>query len=214
MGHRFQVLNRQRCHDGYLKLDRYRLRHALYEGDMSAVVDRECLLRGLAVAVLPYDPDTDQVLLVEQFRVGAMEDERGAWILETIAGMAEPGEPPREVAVRESREEAGIELGTMELIADYLPSPGGSNERVKLYCGAFQSEGAGGVYGVDDEHEDIQALVLPLDEALGMVDDRVIRAAMPLVALQWLARHRKRLQRQWAEQPWHQTLWEMDTDGD
>lgn len=207
MSHRFQIQQRQRLHDGYLKVDRFRLRHGLYEGGYSETVQRECMLRGHAVAVLPYDPVADCVLLVEQFRIGALEDERGAWILETIAGMAEPGEAPQTVARRESEEEAGIQLGELELIADYLPSPGCSDERVRLYCGVFDSQDAGGVFGLDEEQEDIHALVLPLDEALDMADDRVIRSAMPLIGLQWLARHRRRLRERWRDADWREALW-------
>ncbi len=210
MTHRYKIHSRERCHDGFLRLDRFQVSHALYAGGMSPVLTRECLLRGVAVGVLPYDPDRDQVLLVEQFRIGAVEDARGAWILETIAGLAEAGEDPVDVARRESQEEAGVELGEMELVADYLPSPGACTERALLYCARFDSDGAGGIYGLDEEHEDIRAEVYSAEEAIGMAADRVIRSAMPVIALQWLALNRRRLREAWTDGSWQEALWEND----
>ena len=48
-----------------------------------------------AVAVLPYDPVADAVLLIEQFRIGTMLDLRSPWSLEPIAGIIEAGETIR-----------------------------------------------------------------------------------------------------------------------
>ncbi len=207
MAHRYEILARERCHEGYLRLDRVHLRHALFEGGMSPALSRECLVRGLAVAVLPYDPQRDEVVLVEQFRVGGIDDPRGAWITETIAGMAELGEEPGSVAVREAQEEAGLTIHDLRLIADYLPSPGGSSERVMLYCARCDTRGAGGIHGLDEEHEDIWAHVLPTDEALGLVAEGHMRAAMPIIALQWLALNRRQLQEEWAGGDWTAGLW-------
>ncbi len=210
MTHRYKIHSRERGYEGFLRVDKFQISHALYGGGMSPVLTRECLMRGVAVGVLPYDPERDTVLLVEQFRIGALEDERGAWIVETIAGLAEPGEEPMAVARRESMEEAGIEVAELELIADYLPSPGACTERALLYCGRFDSRGAGGVFGLDEEHEDIRAEVYPVEEAIRMVEDRVIRSAMPIIALQWLAAHRRRLREAWTDGNWQEALWEND----
>ena len=207
MAHRYEILRREPCHDGYLRLERVHLRHALFEGGMTPELSRECLIRGLAVAVLPYDPEREELVLVEQFRVGAVDDPRGAWITETIAGMAEPGEDPREVATREAWEEAQVEVADLRLVADYLPSPGGSNERVLLFCGRCSTAGAGGIHGLDSENEDIRAHVLPADEALEEARTGRYRAAMPLIALQWLALNRQRLREAWTEGGWAEHLW-------
>ncbi len=213
MAHRFEILAREPRHDGFLRLDRVRLRHALFEGGMTPELTRECLVRGLAVTVLPYDPVRDEVVLVEQFRVGAIDDQRGAWVTETIAGIAEPGEEPRDVAVREAWEEAGTRIDDLRLIADYLPSPGGSTERVMLYCARCDTEGVGGVHGLDEEHEDIWAHAVPADEAIDQVAGGHYRAAMPIIALQWLALNRQRLREEWTGgDGWPEGLWGLDAD--
>ncbi|MBK5936897.1 MAG: NUDIX domain-containing protein [Halorhodospira halophila] len=210
MAHRFEILGRDPCHEGFLRLDRIRLRHARFEGGMTPELTRECLVRGLAVGVLPYDPERDEVILVEQFRVGAIDDNRGAWITETIAGIAEPGEDPRTVAIREAREEANVVIEDLRPIADYLPSPGGSTERVVLYCARCDTSEAGGVHGLDEEHEDIWTHVLPADEAIGQVAEGHYRAAMPVIALQWLALNRRRLREEWTEGAWSDHLWSAE----
>src|SRR5690606_18113993 len=62
-----EILDRQTAYQGFYRLDRYRLRHRLHRGGWSRVIARENFDRGRAVAVLPYDPDNDTVVVVEQF---------------------------------------------------------------------------------------------------------------------------------------------------
>ena len=88
----FEILRRVRLHNGFLPLVAFRLKHQLFAGGWTPALDRERIERGQAVAVLPYDPVNDRVVLVEQFRVGAMNDSRGPWLLEIAAGLLEPDE--------------------------------------------------------------------------------------------------------------------------
>ncbi len=57
-----------------LEFDVLTLKHRLFEGGWSREVERELFVRPAAVAVLPYDPERGRVVLVEQFRVGALDD--------------------------------------------------------------------------------------------------------------------------------------------
>ncbi|BAU58305.1 NUDIX domain-containing protein [Halorhodospira halochloris] len=208
MAHRYEILQRECFFKGaIMSMERIRLRHALFAGGMTPELTRECLVRDLAVAVLPYDPERDEVVLVEQFRVGCIDDPRGAWLIETVAGIAEAGEEPRSVAYREAQEEAGLEISDLELIADYLPSPGGSTERVMIYCGRCDSSQAGGVHGLAGENEDILSHVLGADEAIEQALSGGMRSAMPIIALQWLALNRQRLRKEWTGGSWSESLW-------
>ena len=65
------LLEHEVCYQGYFRLDRYRLRHRLFDGDWGPEICREVLERGHAAAVLPYDAERDEVVLIEQFRAGA-----------------------------------------------------------------------------------------------------------------------------------------------
>lgn len=194
---RVEVLERERVYDGFIPVDRLRLRHALFGGGLSDVLVRELYAHRLCVGVLPYDPARDTVVLVEQFRVGALEMPAGPWLMEVIAGMVEPGESAESVAHRESAEEADCRLQALWPICEYVVTPGVSSETVQLYCARTDSGGLGGVHGKAEEGEDIRVHVAALDEALAMINAGVIHAAMPIIALQWLALNREPVRDAW-----------------
>jgi len=191
------ILQREVCYEGFFRMEKYRLRHRLYSGEMSPVMERELFERGHAAAVLLYDPKRDAVVLLEQFRIGALHAEGGPWLLEIVAGMIEPGEAPDVVAIREAEEEAGCRILQLAHICDYLVSPGGTSERISLYCGRVDSEGVGGIYGLDEEHEDIRVRTVTFAEMWSCFERGEINSASPIIALQWLAMHRQRLQNEW-----------------
>lgn len=193
----WQILEHDSVYQGYFRVDRYRLRHTLFEGGWSETIQREVFERGHAVAVLPYDPVRDTVVLIEQFRIGALAAGAagGPWLLELIAGIIEPGENPSDVARREAMEEAGCELSAVEPICDYLVSPGGTSEQTSLYWARADLGDVGGIHGLDEENEDIRVHVVDAREAITMADDGRVANAAGVIGLYWLARHRERLRR-------------------
>jgi len=198
----YEVIDRETVYEGFFQVSRFTLRHALFAGGMSETLVRERFERGNAVGVLLYDPWEDQVVLVEQFRVGAIDTDFGPWLLETVAGIVEPGESPEQVARREAMEEAACALDELEPICRYLVSPGGTSQTVQLFCAPVDSrdlrlEG----HGHPDEGEDIRLQVLPAEAAIGLVETGGVDAAMPIIALQWLALNRDRLQSRWQAAP-------------
>src|SRR3990167_1383141 len=193
-----EVVEREACFRGFYQLDRLHLRHRLFAGDMGKLISRELFVRHDAVCVLPYDPQRDCVVLIEQFRVGALDKSVNPWLIELVAGLIDKDEQPEEVARREAVEEAGLELAELWPLTQYYPSPGGSDERVHLYVGRCDSRGAGGVHGLEEEGEDIRVLVWSLDEALAALDDGRIDNAASIIALQWLALNRDKVRERWA----------------
>lgn len=194
---KWEILDKVQCFKGFYELVRYRIRHALFRGGMGAPITRELMIRGHAAAVLPYDPITDQVLLIEQFRIGALDSAHGPWLVEVVAGLVEPGERPEEVVRREALEEAGCKLKEVTPICEYYSSPGGTTERVTLFVAHMESHGQGGIFGLEEEGEDIRAFLMYADEAIDQMERGVIDNAMSIIALQWLALHRARLKAQW-----------------
>lgn len=192
-----EILQREVRYEGFFRMEKYRLRHRLYNGEMSPVLARELFERGHAAAVLLYDPMRDALVVLEQFRIGALEAKGGPWLLEIVAGMIEPGEAPEAVAIREAEEEAGCRILQLEHICDYLVSPGGTSERISLYCGRVDSEGVEGIYGLDEEHEDIRVRTASFAEVWSCYERGELNSASPIIALQWLAMHRQRLQQEW-----------------
>lgn len=171
-------------YEGFYRMDRYTLTHQTFAGQ-SLTIQRELMDRHDAVCVLPLDLATGHVVLIEQFRVGALRLDN-PWLLELVAGLIDKDEEPEQVARREAEEEAGVELGRLHPITHYLPSPGGTNERVFLYVGEVDSQGAGGIHGLDEEGEDIRVHRVPLDQAFAWCADGTINNAASLIALQWV----------------------------
>ena len=206
-----ETLSKETPFQGFFRLDSYTLRHELFEGGMSDDMSREVFERGHAVAVVPYDPVRDELVMIEQFRSGAFaalssrfyDDDERPWLAEFVAGMIGDDEDLEDVARREVEEETGCTAQDMEFMFRYLATPGGSSETLFLYCARVDATGAGGIHGLDHEHEDIRVYTVPALEAVSWLD----RGAEPplridnsntLLALYWFRDNRDRLRRQWA----------------
>ncbi len=182
---------------GFFQVDRYKFKYQKYEGGWSSVVVRELFERGHTVAVLPYDPERDKVVLIEQFRIGAYAAGLEPWLSEAIAGIIDFGEKAEEVAHREALEEANCKLSELIKIGEFLMSPGGSSERTVMFCGRVDSRGVGGIHGLAHEGEDILAKVLPLEEALRDLAVGKIVSAYAVIPLLWLQFNKASLQAKW-----------------
>ena len=185
--------------EGFLKVDLYQFEHALFEGGTSQLISREILERGDAVAVLPYDPITDTVLLIEQIRIGAIKSKQSPWLLECIAGMTDGNEDYEAVVKKEAYEEAGLNLEQLEFMLSYLTSPGGTTERLHLYLArADLATMQSGVYGLDTEGENIKTHIMSVDDALGRLDNGEIDNAATVICMQWLALNHDKMKQKWA----------------
>ncbi|MGO4997997.1 ADP-ribose diphosphatase [Oceanisphaera sp. W20_SRM_FM3] len=174
-------------YQGFFKLLRLRLRHKLFAGGWSQEITRELFVRGHAAAVLPYDAVRDEIILVEQFRVGAVFEQGTPWLLEIVAGIVDEGETPEEVVRREAAEEAGLMLGSLTLISSYYPSPGGCSERISLFLGEVDASLAPTHGGLSDESEDIRVHRVPRMLAMQWLAEGKLDNASTIIALQWLA---------------------------
>ena len=194
----FKILSREVVYQGFFHLEKYRLKHALFAGGWSEQLDRELFRRGNCVAVLLYDPLRDEVVLIEQFRVGAIMNPEQAWLLEIVAGAIEEGESAEDVAYRESVEEAGCQIQALKVINEFYTTPGGSSEWITLFCGKVDSAGVGGIHGLDHEHEDILVRAVSFGEAYRLLEQGRINSGIPIIAIQWLALNRDALRREWS----------------
>lgn len=194
---RATVVQQETMYQGYVQIDRYRLRHTLFRGGDGPILTREIVRRGDVAAVIPVDPERDQVVLIEQFRPGAMAAGWDAWLVECVAGIIDPGENAADVARREAAEEAGCDVTELIPAARFLTTPGVSTETVELFCGRTEAAGVGGIHGLDHEGEDIRAVALPLDEAIDLLARGRIVNAITLVAMQWLSLHYAAVKAQW-----------------
>lgn len=192
-----RTLADERVFNGYFSIHRRTFQHRSFAGGWNEPVTREVFERGDAVGVLPYDPESDSLILIEQFRAGSLRDRESPWMLELVAGIIEEGEGDEAVVRREAMEEAGCELAELEPIASYYPSAGACSEHVRLFCGRVLSARVGDVLGLDDEGEDILVHRLARDEVLALLASDRINNGHTLVALQWFALHADRLRERW-----------------
>lgn len=195
MKYRWKLAAQLTLFEKYFRLDEYHVAHELYAGGFSPEITREIFERGAVVAVLPYDPARRKVILIEQFRAGAIDNPEGPWLIECVAGVIEEGEAEADVARREAEEEAGCRLRALESISRYYVSPGGTSEHCSLFCGLVDSDGVGGIHGLADENEDIRVLVVDADEAYAWLRAGRIKSSATIIALQWLQLNESRLTR-------------------
>ncbi|TOE31638.1 ADP-ribose diphosphatase [Vibrio parahaemolyticus] len=191
-----EIISKESVFEGFFKMVKYRFKHKLFAGGWSDVVEREMFARGHAAAMLPYDPKTDQVVIIEQIRIGALEHEH-PWQLEIVAGMIDRAESAEEVIRREAEEEAGITVGRVASVTSYYPSSGGCSEKLDVFVGEVDASKAYGIHGLDYEDEDIRVHVLSREQAYQWVKDGRFENGASIIALQWLQLNHQELRSQW-----------------
>ncbi|MDA9598988.1 NUDIX domain-containing protein [bacterium] len=182
----YRIESRETVFQGFFRISKLIIRHRLFGGGWSKALGRELFQRGDAVGVLLYDPRRHAIGLVEQFRAGALNDQHGPWQYEVVAGMIEPGQTPEQVAAKELQEEAGIEVEKLLPITDYLVSAGGTDEKMHMYCGLCDLHSREGVFGAEQEGEDILFQVWPYDDVMAAQAEGLLNSAALTLGLFWL----------------------------
>jgi len=175
--------------DDLFKVEEALVSFEKFDGTMSAPVRRLDLVRGDAVAAILFNRVRRRAVLIRQFRYATLSRGEG-WITETVAGLIDEGETPEQAVRRETLEEAGYEIEPPRLIACYYPTPGVTSERLFLYYAETRGEAPiakGG--GLAEEHEDIEVVELPLDEAFAELDRGAFADGKTIIGLMWLRRH-------------------------
>ncbi|MDC8833068.1 ADP-ribose diphosphatase [Alteromonas gilva] len=192
-----EIITKEPLYEGFFDMVRYDFRHKKYDGSWTETISREIFERGHAAAVLPYDPVTREFVLIEQVRVGALPTSDKPWLIEIIAGIIDEGETAENVCLREAQEEAGIELTHLTKALSYLPSPGGTTERLHIYVAATDSTKADGIHGLAEESEDILVLRVGEETVRKWLADGKIDNAASIIALQWFFMNKQTLLQQW-----------------
>ena len=196
-----KILSTESAFNGFHDLMVYRLqpRSLRQKGDWTAPIEREIILCNRSALMLIYIPETDELVMGEQFRMGAyLADEDKAFMLECAAGIVDDGEDTESAAIREALEETGCEVTQTEFIGSYFSSPGVTDEEMFMYCGrAAPGIRDGEVFGIEQEGEEVKVHVLPAEEVRQRLDNKEIRHMMSGLALHWFFNNKDRLRQEW-----------------
>ncbi|MBL8161747.1 MAG: NUDIX domain-containing protein [Anaerolineae bacterium] len=196
MKRRIQILETQQVFKkSIFKINEARLKHELYNGEMSGEITRLNLERGDSAAVIMHDTRNDTIILTEQFRYPTVQKGPG-WILEIPAGTVESDEisDPIKTLRREIIEEFGYSVVNFRKISTFYVSPGGTSERIHLFyvqVSTGNKVSSGG--GIISEGEDVRVLSIKFDEALKMIENGLLQDAKTIIGLQWMQVNRAKL---------------------
>jgi len=173
---------------------------SLRPGGMAKTISREMYHIGTVAVVLLYLPETDHILLNQEFRMGAfISGDDNPCLMECCAGIIGKGEDPKVAVRREAAEETGCAILDLEFIGKAYPSPGGTNETFMLYCGRVDMATQPGHHGLEEEGEEIKTHLIPASEAIRMLDAGEITNGATIMCLHWFARNHDRLLRKWGK---------------
>lgn len=191
------VVSKERLFDGFFKMDKYTIEMDKHEGG-KAQLQRLVFERGHAVAMLGYDPATDQVLLVNEMRPGMLAAGDYPFSDATPAGMIDKGETALQAAKREMFEEANLKLKHAKMIhAGAFVSSGGTSEKIALVVGIVDMRKAGGIHGHIHEGENIKSVIVSSAEFLKRAETGKLKDMKSLVFAYWLALHKDELQQKY-----------------
>ena len=187
-----KIQSREYLFHGFIQVEKVSLQHRLFnQTEYTPILQRELIHRPEAAGVLIYDDAQQKFALIEQFRVGAMDDSDSAWQLEIIAGVLDGDESPESCIRRESLEESGCEIDELEHLFSFYPSAGACSELFHLYSAQAHLAEQGGVFGMPDEGENIQLHLIDYSEVTHLLSNGRLRNAPVIMALQWLQQHIK-----------------------
>lgn len=192
-----KIISREMIFDGYHKLEMFRVQpRSLSHDGWADEMEREIFYGKDIAVVLLYIPETDEILLNQQFRLGAqLAGVEDPFLMECAAGAVDEGETPEEAAKREAHEETGCEIIDLEYIGNSYSSPGCMAEKFYLYMGRIE-KAESGIYG-HDEGEEIKTHLLPAKKVIEMLDAGEIANITTALMLQWFARNHERLRGKW-----------------
>lgn len=191
----FELVSADAPSGEFFRFQKTQITHRRFDGGRSDVLAREGFLGVDAAIVLPYDPVRDRVLLVEQVRLGpALRHDPNPWMLEPIAGIVDARETPQAAALREAKEEAGLDITDLHAAGAFYVSPGATTDYFYAFVGLCALPQTTAYFGgLPGEGEDLRLHPLALDTAMGLADSGEITTGPALYLLYWLLRHRARL---------------------
>ena len=171
--------------DNWYTLNKVTFDYKMDSDDSEAQV-REVYDRGNGAVILLYNKAKKTVVLTRQFRLPTyLNGNTSGMVIEACAGLLD-AENPEECIIRETEEETGYRLTSVKKVFQSYMSPGSVTEILHFFIGEYHpnmkvSEGGGLV----EEHENIEVLEYPFNEAYQMITSGEIIDAKTIMLLQY-----------------------------
>lgn len=181
---RVKIVSDTTLSNGWTRLSNVDLDYTTSKGETQRI-RREIFHRTPAACILLHDAGRDSVVLVRQLRLPAHLAGENGLMIEVPAGLLD-GQDPEEAIRREAIEETGYQVRDVRFLFKALTSPGAVTEIVHFfYAPVDLSDRVAEGGGLDEEHEDIEVLDMPLDAAAAMIESGEIIDAKTIMLLQW-----------------------------
>lgn len=156
------------------------------ESDDPETQVREVYDRGNGAVILLYNIAKKTVVLTRQFRIPTyLNGNTSGMLIEACAGMLDE-DNPIDCIIRETEEETGYRISSVKKVFQSYMSPGAVTEILHFFIGEYQPEmkvSEGG--GLAEEHENIEVLEYPFNEAYQMIASGEITDAKTIMLLQY-----------------------------
>ena len=182
---KYKIINKKNLYSGFFNFNKYVFIHQKHDGNWTKKVEREIFEGSHVSALLPYDPVSKEIILIQQFRAGILSRYDDDYLYEIVAGIIDENETPEEAAKRECSEETGCEVNKITSIQNYFPAPGSSESYYHLYLGEVNSFHGEKIMGLESENENILVKAFKVEQVRQMLKDKKILNGLTLVALQW-----------------------------
>lgn len=184
MKKQIRVLTEERVLDAYFKVDMAEVEETQLD-NTSITYSRFKLTRPDAVTILVFNEDTNQVILVKQFRYPIIHH-TSENVLEAVAGKIDAGETPKQAAIRELLEEIGYRIPESRLSnpIEIFASPGYSTEKIYIFLAVVKNSDRDHDFGggIQTEHENIEIIEMDVKEFLRQVHSNEIKDSKTIIA--------------------------------
>ena len=171
---KFKIINKKNLYKGFFEMNELSFIHKRYNGTWSNEIKREIFTGSQVASLLPYDPIKKEIILIQQFRTGAISKYKGSYLYEIVAGIIDKNETPEKTAARECYEETGCKVKKIIPIQSYFLSPGSSESYYHLYLGEVESFNGTRIQGLEKEDEDILVSSFKVNKVRKMLDNNMI----------------------------------------
>ena len=147
---------------------------------------REAYDRGNGATILLYNKNKRTIILTQQFRMPTyLNGNASGMMIEACAGLLDK-DNAEECIRRETEEETGYKISSVQKLFEVYMSPGSVTEIVHFFAAEYTKDmkvNEGG--GIQEEQENIEVLELDFDQAYDMIASGAIKDAKTIMLLQY-----------------------------